>query len=906
MLGIIPTIHVVSPSVGKSITNEFRDRFEGIGKIKNVQVTIHIDKGVQPVVQQHRRIPFHLRKKVEAELERLEKLDIIEKIDDPTPWVSPIVVAPKPKNPEEIRICYHQVELAPESRYNTTFTTHVGLRRYKRLIFGISSVPEKFQKTLRNCLEGLEGAKNISDDILVFGKDQESHNERLRKVMKRLREKNITLNKSKCEFNKKQAPHYVAQTGRACDFATITAPLRALTHKEVEWRWGHAEKIAFEQVKRKLTEEVMAYFDTTKDTKLLVDASQVGLGAILTQEGKVIQYASKALADVEKRYSQTEKEALAIVWGCEHFHLYLCGSPTYTLVTDHKPLEVIFNNPKSKPCAIIERWRLRLQPYDFTVEYRPGTENTADYMSRHPTSSAGTYRHSKVAEEYLSFLMCHAVPKAMTVQEIAAETARDVILQEVVQKITSGKWKEPFRNAEAKAFMRIKDELSVISTPDGSVLMHNSRLVLPASLQQHAVNLAHEGHQGIVKTKQLLRQKVWFPEINEMVETTCKKCVPCLVSTPDSRQEPLHMTKLPEKPWTHVSVDFCGPIPSGDYLVVVIDDYSRFPVVEILTKLTARSTIPKFDKIFSEYGIPVEVKTDNGPPFQGGEFREFANNLGFTHRKITPLWPKANGEAERFMRTIGKAVKTSNIENLNWKQELYKFLRNYRATPHSSTGISPAQALFNREIRTKLPGYEKKPQTEIDIREKDKRSKQRMKTYADVRAHETRVRVGNRVLVKARRENKLSTPYISVPYEVTQKKGTCITAKRGDHKITRNASFFKRIEGERGPIVCHDSNPDLESEDKPDEISEDVPEANEDDAPDDTNRGAEGNIPDRPTKVVHYPTEFLNSLAPSLRSATTQIGAQGRRAHNANAQPGCSQALQRHKAHSEAAHAQSH
>ena len=127
----------------------------------------------------------------------------------------------------------------------------------------------------------------------------------------------------------------------------------------------------------------MTYFNPSLHTQVIVDASPVGLGAILVQEGKIISYANRALSGVEKRYSQTEKEALAIVWGCEHFHLYLFGSD-FTLITDHKPLEIIFNNGKSRPPARIERWRLRLQPYDFTVTYRPGSNNPADYMSRHP------------------------------------------------------------------------------------------------------------------------------------------------------------------------------------------------------------------------------------------------------------------------------------------------------------------------------------------------------------------------------------------------------------------------------------------------------------------------------------------------------------------------------------------
>ena len=149
-----------------------------------------------------------------------------------------------------------------------------------------------------------------------------------------------------------------------------------------------------------------------------------------------IAYASRALSDVERRYSQTEWEALAILLSCEHFHLYIYGNP-FTLVTDHKALEVIWNNPKSKSPARIERWGLRLQPYNFRVEYRKGAENPADYMSPHPirTPTGESTRAGKVAEEFVNFITHHATPKAMTLAEIREETLKDPILQEVASHI---------------------------------------------------------------------------------------------------------------------------------------------------------------------------------------------------------------------------------------------------------------------------------------------------------------------------------------------------------------------------------------------------------------------------------------------------------------------------------------
>ncbi|KAJ8353312.1 hypothetical protein SKAU_G00208790 [Synaphobranchus kaupii] len=192
----------------------------------------------------------------------------------------------------------------------------------------------------------------------------------------------------------------------------------------------------------------MAYFDQAKTSPLLVDASPVGLGAILSQHEshhnkarRIVAYASYALTGVEQRYSQTVRGALAIVCACEYFQLYLYGSH-FTVVTDHKPLKLIFNCPKAAPPARLERWRLRLQPYSFTVLYKAGKDNPADYMSRHPIEGEACPRASHMAEEYVNFLVGHAVPKAMTLEEVQRETKQDPTLQEVMRLLSLGTWSE--------------------------------------------------------------------------------------------------------------------------------------------------------------------------------------------------------------------------------------------------------------------------------------------------------------------------------------------------------------------------------------------------------------------------------------------------------------------------------
>ncbi|CAC5414198.1 unnamed protein product [Mytilus coruscus] len=170
------------------------------------------------------------------------------------------------------------------------------------------------------------------------------------------------------------------------EYSTITEPLRRLLKQGVTWTWSSEQQQSFDELKQELmNNRIMAYFDPRKDVR-------------------VNAYASRVLSDVEQRYSQTEREGLAIVWAIEHFHLYLYGHK-FTLVTNHQPLECIFNNPKSKPPARIQRWRLRLQTYDFDVKYKSGKSNAADYMSRHPNiNEANRTDHSEVAEEFVNYI----------------------------------------------------------------------------------------------------------------------------------------------------------------------------------------------------------------------------------------------------------------------------------------------------------------------------------------------------------------------------------------------------------------------------------------------------------------------------------------------------------------------
>ena len=195
------------------------------------------------------------------------------------------------------------------------------------------------------------------------------------------------------------------------NFATIAEPLRAISRQGVLFVWGSEQEASFQELKQQLASApVLAYLDKEAHTRVIADAGPVGLGAVLVQEkkglGRAVCYASRSLSSVERRYSQTEKEALALVWACERFNLYLYGLQTFDLVADHEALKVIFSRG-SKPSARIERWVLRLQPYSYKVCCVASRGNIAYALSRLTTLPAS--EKCRYDDEHVRMVALHAV-----------------------------------------------------------------------------------------------------------------------------------------------------------------------------------------------------------------------------------------------------------------------------------------------------------------------------------------------------------------------------------------------------------------------------------------------------------------------------------------------------------------
>ena len=388
-------------------------------------------------------------------------------------------------------------------------------------------------------------------------------------------------------------------------YATITKPLPAPTHKNRTWEWTDKQEHALAQLKHVLASApVTAYFNPEQTSEISVHASLIGFWCHLrttrshhrSQANHCVRQ-PLSLTTTKQRYSQTERKALTVVWACKHFHL----SPTQ--IISHSLLSMA-TQPQNHllllkdGCSSFNHTRL------LCITERAKIILYADYMSRHPSNHPEPCsRQEKVAEEYIKYIARTSTQVALTFSMIAEATGHDPTLRAVKDGVQSGKWyklaKHPKVNADTfHTYERLKDELTIGTTT--RVLIRGMNLVIPNKLQRRIMDLAHKGHQGITKTKSLL-QEVWFPGINKMVEERVKSCLACQVATPEAACEPLKMSPLPDQAWEEISIDFAS---TGDYLLVLSDDYSRNPIVEVVCLLAAQTVIPKLQHIFSQSGIP--------------------------------------------------------------------------------------------------------------------------------------------------------------------------------------------------------------------------------------------------------------------------------------------------------------
>ncbi|XP_057713151.1 uncharacterized protein K02A2.6-like [Corythoichthys intestinalis] len=755
--------------------------FTGLGCLTAFNHQPLLNPEVTPVIQPLRRLPLALRDDVSAELQKLLDAGVIERVDA-SPWISNLVVArkktgglrpcidlrqvnkavipdkyPLPTSEElsakfhgssvfsklDLRQGYLQVPLHPESRNLTAFVSHMGVFRYTRMPFGLSSAPSCFQKIMTTIFAGIPGVVVYLDDIVVHGATAASHDDRLSRVLEVLTRHNLTLNGEKCIFSAPviefvgfrlnadglsplhsnveailslpepscpaQLSSFLGMTAFYLRFlphySETTAPLRALLKQDAPWSWTPTCSAAVRLLKTQLTSPpVLAHFDLRSPTLVTCDASNTAIGAVLSQlhggTERPVAFASRSLTPTEQRYSVGEREALACVWACERWHMYLYGRH-FTLRTDHQALTALLATTGSghKPLRLY-RWSERLQAYNFTTVFTPGRDNVvADLLSRATPSSPPDIAPDG-SESELILMLHEPLQTTVSLQELQAASAQDPVLVQLRTFIREG-W--PAKVPEELApFHRVRDDLSCWND---DCVARGLCTVIPSSLRQRILNMAHDGHLGIVRVKQRCRSLVWWPGIDRDIETMVKDCTACLISgkTGPPPTPPLQPLQWPATPWSHIQVDICGEFHGTPhhqrFLLVAYDLHSKWPEVLPVSSVTTQQITDFLSSLFARWGVPDAVTTDNGPQFISADFAAFTGEKGIKHIRTALYHPQANGGVERFNQTLKNGLRAHLAEGLPFSTALQNTVLHYRATPHATTGSSPAFLMLGRELQ---------------------------------------------------------------------------------------------------------------------------------------------------------------------------------------------------------------
>eukprot|EP00731_Ephydatia_muelleri_P032647 Em0024g191a len=627
---------------------------------------------------------------------------------------------------------YKQMEVLESHRPLLTINTHLGLFRYCRLPFGIATAPAMWQKAMSLVLQGCKKVVYYMDDILVTGKTRQQHEQNLRAVFQRLQQYGLRVNLPKCRFfqesleflghnvssegirptkervegiqnaavprNKSELKSFLGLMTYNARFlpalSSVLHRLYQLLKKDEKWGWTACHEKAFKEAKRLVCEVVtLVHYDVEKPVKVYCDASSYGVGACLVHviggQEKPIAYASRTLSQAEMKYAQIEREALAIVFAVKKFHQYVYGRE-FVLVTDHKPLCTIFGHDKGIPtlaAARMQRWAIILGAYQYKIEYIPGSENVcADCMSRLPAQATVAKGNDILAMDVSSL--------PVTATDISKGTRTDKDLSTVLQFVRHGKW--PSSLAESyKPYFRRQNELSC----QDDCLLWGQRVIIPKSLRHKLLEELHQGHIGISRMKALARSYIWWPELDKDIEDLAASCDQCKRVASMPELAPRHPWQYPSAPWDRVHVDF-GEWNKRHFLVMV-DAYSKWPEVRVMSSTTSQYTIEVMQDIFATHGFPRILVSDNGPQFTSKEFSEYLAHNRVLHRRSAPYHPSTNGLAENMVKNVKQWLSKQNWD-VRVGVSLSEFLRTYRNVPHSTTGRSPAQIVFGRALRTRL------------------------------------------------------------------------------------------------------------------------------------------------------------------------------------------------------------
>eukprot|EP00731_Ephydatia_muelleri_P019872 Em0012g697a len=454
------------------------------------------------------------------------------------------------------------------------------------------------------------------------------------------------------------------------NLSATLAPLYDLLKSQRSWSWESSQQVVFSKAKELLiSASVLVHYEPDRELVLACDASEYGVGAVLShhfEEGfdRPIAFASRTLAPAERKYSQLDKEALAIVFGVDKFHQYLYAVG------------------------------LTLSAFDYTISFRAGKlQGNADALSRLPLQ----HSPEEVPTPGDMILLLEALDLSeapISAAAINKLTGKDPVLSRVRSVVQHGTWDSLCSDSVFQPYKLRRLELSV---QDGCVLW-GSRVVVPQVAREAVIKILHEAHPGISRMKSLARGIVWWPGIDKDLEEKVAACEACQVNHKSPTPVLLHPWEFPSRPWSRVHVDFAGPF-LGKQFIILVDASTKWLEVGIVASPSSQQAVKFLHSVFSTHGLPDILVSDNGSAFSSSEFEEFVKRNGFRHIRVAPYHPASNGAAERAVQTLKEYLSKTRGD---LETRLSRFLFQYRLTPHTSTGSSPAELLFGRRPKSHL------------------------------------------------------------------------------------------------------------------------------------------------------------------------------------------------------------
>ena len=645
-----------------------------------------------PVKVPPRRVPANYRVEVERQIEEMLAEGIIE--ESSSAWLAPAVFVRKKTG--DIRLCvdyrelnkrttkdayplprpdevqdqlagsqvfstldlqcgYWQLPVHTADCDKTAFSPGpgMGLFQFRRMPFGLSGAPASFQRLMDKVCRGLPFTTTYLDDVLVHSASMQEHAEHLRLVFERLASAGLTLRGRKCRIGMAKVNYL-----------------------------GHVFSAAGMEPD---PQKVAAVHDWTTPTNVSDLRSFLGLASYYRRY-------IPCFADIAAPlHHLTEKGAtcLAVVYGLKQFRHYLLGRPFY-LLTDHAPLQWL---SAQKMDGLLARWTLAIQEYDMTIMYRKGSlSNNADSLSRRPAPVAATTCTSELPD-----LLQHQ--------------GKDPIIRQLRESLQSlspphgPAWRQP-------SFRRYRQIWSQLTLQNGLVCRQYAPgptsdtvlvPVIPASLRSLLIKQHHDapgaGHLGPDKTAGRIRLVGYWVGMLQDIEEHCRQCAICQSSKlPVPTRAPLQNVPV-GRPWEMVAVDILQvPLSyrNNRYLLVIQDYFTKWAEAIPLQDQTADRITKELTKVFTTFGVPDILHSDQGRNFESAILRQTLDAFGVTKSRTTAYHPQGDGMVERFNRSLLQMLRAYVQEEADWERFLPLVLYAYRTAVHSSTGFAPFELMFGR------------------------------------------------------------------------------------------------------------------------------------------------------------------------------------------------------------------